>query len=189
LPSPRGPGAFNFGSGTSFGSVLSAGDGWGGRRKTGALADVGRTTSQRDKIRESDEFAEGDNQQTDQRSGGATEPVTVESGEVKEDKVESASLDNWEDDSEIADVGAGLAVGADEKAANGNSSSSGRSASSVLAKSPPKLDVNGTNGIPAHPSKQATPPPPDPATVKWNYYDDNRNTQGNFSVSAQEPQV
>lgn len=174
LPSPRGPGAFNFGGGTSFG-VLSAGDGWGGRRKTGALADVGRTTSQRDKIQESDEFAQRDNPQSNQQPDGTIEPVTAEPEEIKEDKVESASLDNWEDDSEIADVGAGVAVGADERVVNG--SGSGGSPSSTLARSPPGLDTHNVNG---HTSKQATPPPLDPVTVKWSYYDDNKNLQGNF---------
>jgi hypothetical protein len=170
LPSPRGAGVFNFGGGTPFG-VLSAGDGWGGRRKTGALADVGRATSQRDRIQESDEFTQRDN---NQQQG---EPVTAEPGEVKEDKVEGASLDNWEDDSEIADVGAGVPVGAGEKDVKHSGSGSGRSASSVVAKSPPSLDINDANG---HASEQATPPSPDPAIVKWCYYDDNKSLQGNF---------
>jgi len=159
--------------------VLSAGDGWGGRRKTGALADVGRTASQRDKIQEIDEFAQRDNPQSSQQPDGTNGLVTAEPGEAKDDKVESASLDNWEDDSEIADVGAGVALSADEK---GNGS--GGSPSSGLAKSPPGLDINSTNGINGHASKQATPPPPDPATVKWNYYDDNKNVQGDFNPSV-----
>ena len=155
--------------------MLSAGDGWGGRRKTGALADVGRIASQRDKIRESDEFAQRDSSQNDQQLSATAEPVTAESGEVTEDNVESASLDNWEDDSEIADVGAGVAVGGDVKVINGNSSS--ESPPSVLANSLTGLEIDSTNGVNGHTSK-ATPPPPDPATVKWSYYDDNKNLQG-----------
>ena len=150
--------------------MLSAGDGWGGRRKTGALSDVGRIASQRDKIREGDEFAQHDSPQSNQQLGGTIEHVTSEPEEVKEDNVESASLDNWEDDSEIADVGA------DEKVTNGN----GGSPSSVLAKSPAGLEIDSTIGVNGHTSKQATPPPPDPATVKWSYYDDNKSLQGTF---------
>ena len=175
MPSPRGPGAFNFGSGTSF-SVLSAVDGWGGRRKTGALADVGRTASQRDKIQESDEFTQRDNPQSNQQPGGTIEPVTTESEEIVEDKVESASLDNWEDDSEIADVGASVAVSVDQKVVNGN----GSGGSPSLVQSPPGLDINNVNGVNGHVSKQATLPAPDPATVKWSYYDDSKNLQGKF---------
>lgn len=171
MPSPRGPGAFSFGGGTSF-AMLSAGDGWGGRRKTGALADVGRIASQRDKIRESDEFAQRDSSQSNQQLDATAEPVTAEPGEVTEDNVESASLDNWEDDSEIADVEAGVAAGVDAKVINGNSSS--ESPPSVLANS---LEIDSTNGVNGHTSK-ATPPPPDPATVKWSYYDDSKNLQG-----------
>jgi hypothetical protein len=151
--------------------VLSAGDGWGGRRKTGALADVGRIASQRDKIRESDEFVQHDSSQSNQQLSATTESVTPEPEEVTEDNVESASLDNWEDDSEIADVGA------DVKVINGNGSNG--SSPSVLAKSPVGLETDSTNGVNGHTSK-ATPPPPDPAAVKWSYYDDNKNLQGTF---------
>ena len=155
--------------------MLSAGDGWGGRRKTGALADVGRIASQRDKIRESDEFAQRDSSQNDQQLSATAEPVTAESGEVTEDNVESASLDNWEDDSEIADVEAGVAVGVDAKVINSNGSS--ESPPSVLENSLTGLEIDGTNGTNGHTSN-ATPPPPDPATVKWSYYDDSKNLQG-----------
>ena len=172
LSSPRGPGVFNFGGGTSFG-VLSSGDVWGGRRKTGALADVGRTTNQRDKIQESDECVQRDNPQCNQQPDGTIDSVTAEPEEIREDKIESASLDNWEDDSEIADVGAGVVIGADEKVING--SGSGGSPSSVLVKSPPGLHHSSVDG---HTSKQTTPPPLDPVTVKWSYYDDNKNLQG-----------
>jgi hypothetical protein len=134
--------------------VLSAGDGWGGRRKTGALADVGRIASQRDKIRESDEFVQHDSPQSNQQLSATTEPVTPEPEEVTEDNVESASLDNWEDDSEIADVGA------DVKVINGNGS--GGSPSSVLAKSPAGLETDSTNGVNGHTSNKPHRHPPIP---------------------------
>jgi hypothetical protein len=176
LISPRTPsGGFGFGGGPGFDGVLSAGEGWGGRRRGPAGALVGAAARQgsflrdiQEKAGDREHDASGDHRTENEggqdlsTSGDEKANGTLANGRGEAENItgkaisEEPAFENWEDDPEIANIDAyGIA--------------------------PP---TNGLEGD-AHPINGDAPQksPPKPAEVKWQYVDDQQVTQGALYLS------
>jgi hypothetical protein len=175
LVSPRTTsGGFGFGGGPGFDGVLSAGEGWGGRRRGPAGALVGATARQGSFLRDIQEKAgdrerdAGADQHTrDERgrdpstSGDEKANATLANGRDEPANTtgkatsEEPAFENWEDDPEIADADANCV-------------------------SPPPNGVEAGAHFINRSAMQN--PQPNPAEVKWQYVDDQDITQGTLSL-------
>ena len=153
--------------------MLSAGEGWGGRRRGPASALTGAAARQgsflrdiQEKVGDHERDVGGDPRTETKRSQAATvsynekadgEPTNAENNAnaetlIRKDGSEEPAFENWEDDPEVAnaddDIGSAVSANVVEH------------------------DTNTVNG---DPSPNLTP---NPAEVKWQYVDDQGITQG-----------
>ncbi|CAG7852746.1 SubName: Full=Related to GYF domain protein-Aspergillus flavus NRRL3357 {ECO:0000313/EMBL:CCA74430.1} [Serendipita indica DSM 11827] len=165
LVSPRtASSGFGFGGGPGFEGVLSAGEGWGGRKR-GALSAAGRGLSYLKEIQEKGTAGKDDVEAATQDADAPLEPhsespeaqhangANANDGTRKSSDGEEPAFENWEDDPDIVDNATTAA------ATNGH----------------------GTVAEPTNPVQEPPKPPPNPADVKWLYLDDQQVTQGPFT--------